>query len=49
MFASLNFQNGFTNVLKKESETIKSLAKKGQALQQNAKSNFFQLNIGILF
>ncbi len=49
LFASLNFQNGFTNVLKKESETIKSLAKKGQALQQNAKSNFFQLNIGILF
>ena len=49
LFASLNFQNGFTNVLKKESETIKSLAKNGQALQQNAKSNFFQLNIGILF
>ena len=49
LFASLNFQNGFTNVLKKESETIKSIAKNGQALQQNAKSNFFQLNIGILF
>jgi len=49
LFLSLNFQNGFTNVLKKESETMKSLSKKNQAFQQNAKSNFFQLNIGILF
>lgn len=48
LFASLNFQNGFTNVLKKESENIRSLTK-NKALEQNAKSNFFQLNIGILF
>jgi hypothetical protein len=48
LFASLNFQNGFTNVLKKESETMRSLAK-DQTFLQNAKSNFFQLNIGILF
>lgn len=48
MFASLNFQNGFTNVLKKESETMRSLAK-NQVFTQNAKSNFFQINIGILF
>jgi hypothetical protein len=48
MFASLNFQNGFTNVLKKESETMRSQAK-NQKFLQNAKTNFFQLNIGILF
>ncbi len=48
MFASLNFQNGFTNVLKKESETMRSLVK-NQKFAQNAKTNFFQINIGILF
>ena len=48
LFASLNFQNGFTNVLKKESETLRSLSK-NQTFLQNAKSNFFQINIGILF
>lgn len=49
LFASLNFQNGFTNVLKKESENIKSLTKNSQSFLQNAKTNFFQINIGILF
>jgi hypothetical protein len=49
LFASLNFQNGFTNVLKKESDTMRSLSKKNQSFLQNAKTNFFQLNIGILF
>ncbi len=48
LFASLNFQNGFTNVLKKESETMRSLTK-SQSFLQNAKTNFFQINIGILF
>lgn len=48
LFASLNFQNGFTNVLKKESETMRSLTKNQQFIQ-NAKTNFFQINIGILF
>jgi hypothetical protein len=48
LFASINFQNGFTNVLKKESETMRSLAKNQQFIQ-NAKTNFFQINIGILF
>lgn len=48
MFVSLNFQNGFTNVLKKESETMRSQTK-NQVFTQNAKSNFFQINIGILF
>ncbi len=48
LFASLNFQNGFTNVLKKESDTMRSFAR-NQKFGQNAKTNFFQLNIGILF
>jgi hypothetical protein len=48
LFASLNFQNGFTNVLKKESENLRSLAK-NQTFLQNAKTNFFQINVGILF
>jgi len=48
LFASLNFQNGFTNVLKKESENLRSLTK-NQTFLQNAKSNFFQINVGILF
>lgn len=48
LFASLNFQNGFTNVLKKESQTMRTTLK-NETLKQNAKSNFFQINIGILF
>jgi hypothetical protein len=48
VFVSLNFQNGFTNVLKKESENMISKTKR-QAFAQNAKTNFFQINIGVLF
>ncbi len=48
MFVSLNFQNGFTNVLKKKSKEIYSNTKK-QFLEQNAKTSFFQLNVGVLF
>ena len=48
LFASLNFQNGFTNVLNKESVNLKSSTKR-RSFTQNAKTNFFQLNIGILF
>ncbi|MCC6251957.1 MAG: outer membrane beta-barrel protein [Bacteroidia bacterium] len=49
MFASVNFQNGFTNVLKAESKVIRSQTKNNQNFLQNAKTNFFQLNVGILF
>lgn len=48
VFVSLNFQNGFTNVLKKESENMISKTKR-QSFVQNAKTNFFQINIGVLF
>jgi len=48
LFVALNFHNGFTNVLKKESENLRSLTN-NKVFAQNAKTNFFQINIGILF
>lgn len=49
MFVSLNFQNGFTNVLKQKSETLRSQTKNNTVFLQNAKTNFVQVNIGVMF
>lgn len=43
----VNYSNGFTNALKKNSVNIKD--KTGAALNQKAVSNFVALNLGILF
>lgn len=47
---SLNFHNAFTNALKEKSEDLKLLKGINSApFVQNAKINYFQLNVGILF
>ncbi|MDD5570178.1 MAG: porin family protein [Bacteroidales bacterium] len=47
LVVGVNYNNGFTNVLKKDSKNLKDV--KGVALQQNAISNFVSLTVGILF
>ncbi|MFA6924225.1 MAG: porin family protein [Bacteroidales bacterium] len=47
LVVGVNYNNGFTNVLKKDSKDL--FDKKGIALKQNAISNFVSLTLGILF
>lgn len=44
---SLNFYQGFTNVLKGESDFL--IDKKGRPYEQSVKNHFFMINIGLLF
>jgi long-subunit fatty acid transport protein len=44
---SLNFYQGFTNVLKGESDFLKD--KKGRPYEQSVKNHFFMINVGLLF
>jgi hypothetical protein len=44
---SLNFYQGFTNVLKAESDFLKD--KKGRPYEQSVKNHFFMINLGLLF
>ena len=47
VFTSVNYHNGFTNVLKKESVSLKD--KKDAFIKQDTKSNYISLSVGILF
>ncbi len=44
---SINYHNGFSNIMKKESEFL--IDKFGKALKQDTQSNYVSLTIGILF
>lgn len=47
MFFNLNYSNGFTNALKKESKTLRN--KDGSPLKQKAASKYISLTVGIFF
>lgn len=47
LVVGVNFNNGFTNLLEKESYNI--IDKNGEALEQSVIGNFVGLNVGILF
>jgi hypothetical protein len=51
LVCSINYNNGFTNALRKDSKTLSlyKIGKKSNALVQNAVFNYVALTVGILF